>query len=62
MEEISTCITLAMSVVWVGTTYITVLTSDSLEGREFYPVTITGLIVIWALKFILGKLVDKESD
>ena len=58
--RISTRISLIMSVLWTGTVYITVITDDELDGGDFYPLTLIGIILLWSLRLIFGKYLDKE--
>ena len=57
--KLSTRISLIMSVLWIGTIYITVLTNDWFRGG-FYTLFIGGLIVLWSRKFVVGRFIDKK--
>ena len=56
----STTISLMLSVLWTGTVYITVLSNDELDGSDFYPLTMIGIILLWSLRLIFGKYLDKD--
>ena len=58
--RVPTQISLIISVLWTGTVYITVLSNDQLDGSDFYPLTMIGIILLWSLRLIFGKYLDKD--